>query len=158
MAHNPIINAQSKQYFVPLDKLHQWLIEQLKSSEYPLPISEVLTKYHEFIVEEGLESDKSATLCRVRLRNRLEKFYPNEFAFVVPNKRDGTYIALNDLNHYVCSAIKKAHDDKDKATKVIPLSYSILLHSILMSRRPWSLPSSLHPHRMITNVKHAKLL
>lgn len=98
-------------------------MEQLKSSECPIPISEALTKYHEYIAEkeheeETIDSQKNANLGRVQLRNRLEKFYPNEFVFVVPNKRDGTHIALNDINHYICSIIKKAQQDKESATKV----------------------------------------
>lgn len=117
----PIITARSEKYIYHLDKLYHWLIEQLKSSEHPMPINEVLTKYHEFVADDEQTNDsrKNLTLCRVRLRNRLENFYPNEFIFVVPNKRDGTYIALNDINHYLRSAIKKTQEDKEKFTKVI---------------------------------------
>ncbi len=84
----------------------------MQSSEYPISISEVVTKYQELTKEE-INPTKPERLCRIRLRNRLEKLYPNEFLFVVPNKRDGTFIALNNIDHYVRFAIKKAQQDKE---------------------------------------------
>jgi hypothetical protein len=83
-------------------------------------MTEVLTKYRELTEEEeeDINTTKRESICRVRLRNRLEKCYPNEFVFVVPNKRDGTFIALNNIDHYIRIAIKNAQQEKEKATEV----------------------------------------
>ena len=75
-------------------------------------MSDALTKYQQLTKEE-MDLTKSERRCRIRLRNRLEKFYPNKFLFVVPNKHDGTFIALNDIDHYIRFAIKKAQQDKE---------------------------------------------
>lgn len=80
-------------------------------------MSEVLTKYRE-LAEEDIDTTTREDICRVRLKNRLEKFYPNQFVFVVPNKRDGTFIALNDVDYYVRIAIKNAQREKEKTTEV----------------------------------------
>jgi hypothetical protein len=112
-------------------------------------MSEVLTKYQELTKEE-IHPIKSEHYGRIRIRNRLEKFYPNEFIFVVPSKRDGTYIALNDIDHYIRFAIKKAQQDKE----VI----SFLLNSIFYSnfRHQFYHLLSFLRHLKIINVKHVK--
>jgi len=83
-------------------------------------MNEVLTKYRE-LTKEDINTTTTTTrenLCRSRLRNHLEKFYPNQFVFVVPNKHDGTYIALNNIDHYVRFAIKNVQQEKEKVTEV----------------------------------------
>lgn len=80
-------------------------------------MNDVLIQYRQ-ITNETIVSTQRQSFCRARLRHRLEKFYPNEFIFVLPNKHDGTYIALNNIDHYVRMGIKNVQQEKDKATKV----------------------------------------
>lgn len=87
-------------------------------------MNEVLTKYRT-LTDETIDLTKRQTFCRIQLRNRLEKLYPNKFVFVVPNRRDGTYIALNDIDTYVRMAIKKVQQEKEKAIEVKKDFYTI---------------------------------
>ena len=92
-------------------------------------MSDALEKYKEF-TEENTHTPVGKSFGRVQLRNRLEKYYPNEFLFIVPNKHDGTFIALNNIDHYVRFAIKRAQQDRIKATEVISFLFklNLLLH------------------------------
>ncbi|CAF0720653.1 unnamed protein product [Rotaria sp. Silwood1] len=108
-----------------LEKLYQWLIEDLRSSGNPISMGEVLIKYKELIEETNTNTTRE-NIYRERLRHQLEKFYSNQFIFVTPNKREGTFIALNDIDHYVRLAIKNAKQEKDKATEASILSSIIV--------------------------------
>ena len=104
-----------------IEKLHQWLTEELKLLGTPISMGDVLTKYREILNEENVINNISTTrdsICRERLRHNLEKFYASQFVFVTPNKREGTYVALNDIGHYVRLSIKNAKREKEKAAEV----------------------------------------
>ncbi len=77
----------------------------------------VLAKYRE-LTEEVMNPKRRESLCRIKLRTRLEKLYPNQFVFIIPNRRDGTFVALNDIEHYLRSSIKTAQKEKEKSVEV----------------------------------------
>ena len=116
-------------------------------------MSEALTKYKEF-TEENTLTPVGKSLGRVQLRNRLEKCYPNEFLFIVPNKHDGTFIALNDIDYYLRFAIKRAQQDRIKATEVLSFLFNQIFYCI--SRLQFYPLLSFLQHRKIINVKHVK--
>ena len=83
-----------------------------------MSMGDVVKKYRE-LTEDEKHSTIRETTYRERIRNQLEKFYSNQFIFVTPNKREGTFIALNDIYHYIRRIIKYAKQEKEKATEVI---------------------------------------
>lgn len=92
-----------------------------------MSMGEVLTKYKELAQEHKTDNNNSNTTTRDnvhrdRLKHQLEKHYANQFVFVTPNKREGTFVALNDINYYIRFAIKNAKQEKEKATEVCFLS------------------------------------
>jgi hypothetical protein len=89
-------------------------------------MGDVLLKYRELSEEEDTHKTTRESICRERLRRRLEKFYSNKFVFVTPNRREGTFIALNNIDHYVRLAIKNAKQEKEKATETSILSSVII--------------------------------
>ncbi|CAF2482622.1 unnamed protein product [Rotaria sp. Silwood2] len=123
--HTYINNIYLQKIPADLEKLYKWLIEELKSSGNPISMGEVLIKYKE-LIEETNTSTTRETAYRERLKNQLEKFYSNQFIFVTPNKREGTFIALNDIDHYIRLAIKNAKQEKEKATEASILSSIIV--------------------------------
>jgi hypothetical protein len=107
---------------IDIEELYDWLIEELHSSEIPISMGEVLKKHSEFMGGDKNPTSRES-FKRERLKNRLEKFYPNQFIFVIPMRREGTFIALNDINHYIRLAIKNAKQEKEKALEVNLKSY-----------------------------------
>ncbi|CAF3523635.1 unnamed protein product [Rotaria sordida] len=126
--HTYINNIYLQKIPADLEKLYHWLIEELKSSGNPISMGDVLIKYKELIQEINTNTTRE-NIYRERLRNHLEKFYTNQFIFITPNKREGTFIALNDINHYIRFAIKNAKQEKEKATEASILS-SIIVPSV----------------------------
>ncbi|CAF2251798.1 unnamed protein product [Rotaria magnacalcarata] len=123
--HTYINNITVKKPPVNLEKLVDWLMEELKSSPNPMSMGEVLQKYKE-LIEEGTSTTTRENVHRERLRHQLEKYYSSKFIFVTPNKREGTFVALHDIDHYVRYAIKNAKQEKEKATEASILSSIVL--------------------------------
>ena len=111
--------VQSTRSNVPedLQQLHEWLLEQLKSRGYPLSMGEVVGKYRQFVEDERNVKGRES-ICRERVRNRLEKYYPDQFVFLTPTRREGGFVALNDLEHHIRLAIKHAKQEKEKSDEV----------------------------------------
>ena len=105
---------QPVQVLIPLDleQLYSWLIDKLRKSSAPLSMGEVLTKNRSLTGEQKNPKARES-ICRDRLRRRLEKFYANQFIFITPSRREGTFVALNDTEHYVRQAIRTTREDKE---------------------------------------------
>jgi hypothetical protein len=117
-----VIDDDESRPLTNLQQLHAWLVEQLKSSGRPMSLGEVQIQFKAIVGSNDGESTKDTTresAHRDRLRARLEKRYPNQFMFITPNKREGTFVALNNIEHYVRHAIKIAKEEKEKAAAVI---------------------------------------
>jgi hypothetical protein len=138
-----------------LKNLYDWLIEELKSLGNPISMGDVLKKYRELSEEEKTKTTRES-ICRERLRHRLEKFYSNKFVFVTPNRREGTFIAMNDMDHYIRLAIKNAKQEKEKATEVMNIDSKMIIYFNFRLR--FYLLLSFHQHRLIINVKLVKKL
>ncbi|CAF4732317.1 unnamed protein product, partial [Rotaria socialis] len=123
--HTYINNITVKKTPVNLEKLADWLMEELKSSPNPMSMGEVLQKYKELLEGETGTTTRE-NVHRERLRHQLEKYYSSKFIFVTPNKREGTFVALHDIDHYVRYAIKNAKQEKEKATEASILSSIVL--------------------------------
>jgi hypothetical protein len=77
----------------------------------------VLGKYREFVEDERAVTGRES-ICRERLRNRLEKHYPDQFVFLTPTRREGCFVALNNLEHHIRLAIKHTQREKEKSAEV----------------------------------------
>lgn len=110
--HDYLASETSQKPVEDFDILHDWLIDHLKSSEYPISMNDVLTKYKE-LSDQNSNSLVTDRTHRLRIRTYFDKYYPNQLTYFIPNKRDGTYIALNDLNYYLGHSVKNLHKQNE---------------------------------------------
>ncbi|CAF4252684.1 unnamed protein product, partial [Rotaria sp. Silwood2] len=89
----------------PLHELHAWLRSILNDGRL-IPLTNVQHQYNMIrkTYEHHEEDMNSSIRCDV-IRKQIESQFPNYYHFETVNKRDGTYIALNNISFYSRTAI-----------------------------------------------------
>ncbi|CAF4865364.1 unnamed protein product [Rotaria sp. Silwood1] len=109
-------------YDSPIDELRAWLNSVLRDGRL-IPLTDVQSFYSQIIknYKHHHQQTDSTVRCDI-LRKQLEVKYPNQYHFETVNKRDGTYIALNDISHYSRAAIHMSksstfdHEDRQDSS------------------------------------------
>jgi len=94
-------------YDSPLHELQAWL-KSILSDGRLIPLIDVQQRYEQFMKSYNLNDHHSdgSVRCDV-LRKQLESKFPDQYHFETVSKRNGTYIALNDISHYSRAAIRE---------------------------------------------------
>ncbi|CAM4964899.1 unnamed protein product [Rotaria socialis] len=104
--HATAANDRALIYDTPLHELHAWLTSNLKDSGL-VPLAEAQNFYNQ-IMKQYNQDEHSFDYTTIRgdiLRKQLESQFPDYYHFETVNKRNGTYIALNNVSHYSRAAI-----------------------------------------------------
>lgn len=105
-------SSRSLIYESPLHELNAWLKSILRDGRL-IPLVDVQNRYST-LVSNFDQSECSRTNTRSdALRKQLESTFPNQYHFETVNKRNGTYIALNDIGFYSRSAINMTNSMSD---------------------------------------------
>ncbi|CAF0950439.1 unnamed protein product, partial [Didymodactylos carnosus] len=93
------------------DELHRWLSVTLKT-QLVLRMIDVQTKYRKLLVAKG-KSATEAILRTASIRRRLENLSPSKFYFYKHCPKQGTYVALNNIEQFVKAKVKQVEDIRD---------------------------------------------
>ncbi|CAF1583813.1 unnamed protein product, partial [Didymodactylos carnosus] len=91
-----------------INELHGWLLYTLKNGDL-LPMTDVKIKYQDMLKRRHEAYDE--VVQTIRLRQKLENNFKNEFHFVKLSNKKGTYICLNDISTYARLALSSANDE-----------------------------------------------
>ncbi|CAF2152973.1 unnamed protein product, partial [Rotaria magnacalcarata] len=123
-------NDRALIYDTPLHELHAWLTSNLKDSGL-VPLAEAQNFYNQ-IMKNYNRDEHSFDYTTIRgdiLRKQLESQFPDYYHFETVNKRNGTYIALNNISHYSRAAISFSKSstldlsDRQQPTTIISESF-----------------------------------
>ncbi|CAF4137062.1 unnamed protein product, partial [Rotaria magnacalcarata] len=123
-------NDRALIYDTPLHELHAWLTSNLKDSGL-VPLAEAQNFYNQ-IMKNYNRDEHSFDYTTIRgdiLRKQLEPQFPDYYHFETVNKRNGTYIALNNISHYSRAAISLSKSstldlsDRQQPTTIISESF-----------------------------------
>ena len=100
MVHASGTNHRSLIYTSPLHELQAWINSILMDGRL-IPLTDVQQRYQQILKNNNLPEEhiRSDIRCDV-LRRQLESQCPDQYHFETVSKRDGTYIALNNISHY----------------------------------------------------------
>ncbi|CAF5010295.1 unnamed protein product, partial [Rotaria sp. Silwood1] len=98
-------NDRSLIYDSPINELHAWLKSTLRDGRL-IPLIDAQHFYNQIIKSYNHHEHQLDSNIRCdSIRKQLESKFPNHYHFETVSKRDGTYIALNDISHYSRAAI-----------------------------------------------------
>ncbi|CAF4553069.1 unnamed protein product, partial [Rotaria sp. Silwood2] len=88
-----------------IDELHAWLKSTLRDGRL-IPLTDAQHFYNQIVKSYSHhENDIDYSIRCDNLRKQLESKFPDHYHFETVTKRDGTYIALNNISHYSREAI-----------------------------------------------------
>jgi hypothetical protein len=112
-------------YKSPLEELHAWLMSNFNDGCL-VPLIDAQNHWNTITKTWSAKHGKTETNIRCDvLRRRLESKYPGRFHFETVNKREGTFIALNDISHYSRSAMSATKSFVSESSNGQPSSFTV---------------------------------